>query len=184
MLWIYEKVHFRALSKKYNEYDLIYGKQQIANFIGIRLEIDILLPVLYVTPVIQTKRIEISSKTTYPMGASRLFQQRNPRAISIQGSTIHSERNLAHIHRIHEDLQMKIMFSEIKKVENKILTKIRNHINVLTVNLLDQWFSNPFCSWLTSEFHSLLWPPSLKLFNYNKCNIYNKYVLYQLHFYL
>jgi hypothetical protein len=54
----------------------------------------------------------------------------------------------------------------------------------LRLRCLEQWFSAFFCSWPISEFHSVLWPPTLRLFNYNKCNIYNKYVLYQLHFYL
>jgi hypothetical protein len=45
---------------------------------------------------------------------------------------------------------------------------------------LIQQFSNLLCLWPISEFHSILWP-SLVLFNYNKCNIYTKYicVLYQ-----
>jgi hypothetical protein len=46
---------------------------------------------------------------------------------------------------------------------------------------LNQWFSTFFCSWPTSELHSLLWPHhtySLIIKN----NIYNKYVLYPLHF--
>jgi hypothetical protein len=48
---------------------------------------------------------------------------------------------------------------------------------------LGKWFSTFFCSWPTSEFHSPLWPhPSYSLIIKN--NIYNKYVLYQLHFYL
>jgi hypothetical protein len=40
---------------------------------------------------------------------------------------------------------------------------------------------NPFSSWPTSEFHSPLWPhPSYSLIIKN--NVYNRYVLYQLHF--
>jgi hypothetical protein len=42
-----------------------------------------------------------------------------------------------------------------------------------------QQFSTFLCLWPTSEFYSLLWLP-LVLFNYNKYNIYNEYVLYQL----
>jgi hypothetical protein len=48
-------------------------------------------------------------------------------------------------------------------------------------HFLDHWFSTFFCSWTSSEFHSLLWPhPSYCLIIKN--NIYNKYVLYQQHF--
>jgi hypothetical protein len=46
---------------------------------------------------------------------------------------------------------------------------------------LEQRFSTFIRSWPTSEFHSPLWPhPSYSLIIKN--NIYNKYVLYQLHF--
>jgi hypothetical protein len=41
---------------------------------------------------------------------------------------------------------------------------------------------NFFFSWSISEFHSTSVAPPLILFNYKKNNIYNKYVLYQLHF--
>jgi hypothetical protein len=40
-------------------------------------------------------------------------------------------------HRIHEDLQMNTMLSEIKKWNTKYLRKLENHTNALAVNLLD-----------------------------------------------
>jgi hypothetical protein len=40
-------------------------------------------------------------------------------------------------HRIHEDLQMNTMLSEIKKWNTKYLRKLENHTNALEVNLLD-----------------------------------------------
>jgi hypothetical protein len=50
------------------------------------------------------------------MGDSLEFQHRNPPAISIQDSPIHSERTwYINNHRIHEDLQMNAVISGIKK---------------------------------------------------------------------
>jgi hypothetical protein len=40
-------------------------------------------------------------------------------------------------HRIHEDLQMNTVLSEIKKWNTKYLRKLENHTNALAVNLLD-----------------------------------------------
>jgi hypothetical protein len=40
-------------------------------------------------------------------------------------------------HRIHEDLQMNTVLSEIKKCNTKNLRKLENHTNALAVNLLD-----------------------------------------------
>jgi hypothetical protein len=43
------------------------------------------------------------------------FKHRNPPALSIEDCPVHSERTLLHNHRIHEDVQMNTVFSEIKK---------------------------------------------------------------------
>jgi hypothetical protein len=40
-------------------------------------------------------------------------------------------------HRIHEDLQMNTVLSEIKKWNTKCLRKLENETNALAVNLLD-----------------------------------------------
>jgi hypothetical protein len=40
-------------------------------------------------------------------------------------------------HRIHDDLQMNTVLSEIKKWNTKYLRKLGSHTNALAVNLLD-----------------------------------------------
>jgi hypothetical protein len=40
-------------------------------------------------------------------------------------------------HRMHEDLQMNTVLSEIKKWNTKCLRKVENHTNPLAVNILD-----------------------------------------------
>jgi hypothetical protein len=40
-------------------------------------------------------------------------------------------------HRIHEDLQMNTVLSEIKELNTKYLRELENHANALAVNLLD-----------------------------------------------
>jgi hypothetical protein len=46
-------------------------------------------------------------------------------------------RSFLNNHRIHEDLQMNTVLSEIKKWNTKYLRKLENHTNALVVNLLD-----------------------------------------------
>jgi hypothetical protein len=70
------------------------------------------------------------------MGDSLQFQHRNPPALSIQDFLINSERTLVNNHRIHEDLQMNTVLSEIKKWSTKYLRKLENHTNAIAVNLL------------------------------------------------
>jgi hypothetical protein len=41
-------------------------------------------------------------------------------------------------HRIHEDLQMNTVLSEIKKWNTRYLCKLENYTNALAVNLLDE----------------------------------------------
>jgi hypothetical protein len=53
-----------------------------------------------------------------------------------QSKTLRSTLN-ANNHRIHEDLQMNTVLSEIKKWNAKYLRKFENHTNALAVNLLD-----------------------------------------------
>jgi hypothetical protein len=67
------------------------------------------------------------------------YQHRNPLALSIQDSPIHSER--INNHRINEDLQMNTALSEIKKWNSK--RKEENHTNALTVDLLDNSETTP-----------------------------------------
>jgi hypothetical protein len=69
------------------------------------------------------------------MGDSLQFQHRNPPVLSIQDSPIHSE--YINNHRIHEDLQMNTVLSEIKKWNTKYLRNLENHTNALAVNQLD-----------------------------------------------
>jgi hypothetical protein len=60
------------------------------------------------------------------MGGSRQFQHQNLPALSIQGSPIHSEYSLViNNHRIHEDLQINTVLSEIKKWNTNYFNKIR-----------------------------------------------------------
>jgi hypothetical protein len=67
------------------------------------------------------------------MGNSLQFQQQYPPALSIQDSLIHSECTLAYNHRIHEDLQMNTLLSEIEMWNTKHLRKLENRTNALTV---------------------------------------------------
>jgi hypothetical protein len=67
----------------------------------------------------------------FSYGDSLQFRHRFLPALSIQASPIHSECTLVHKHpRIHEDLQMNTVLSEIKKWNNK-------YTNALAANLLD-----------------------------------------------
>jgi hypothetical protein len=66
-------------------------------------------------------------------GDSLQFQHRNPPALL---RTILNAPWYINNHRIHEDLEMNTVFSEIKKWNTKYLNKLENHTNVLAVNLL------------------------------------------------
>jgi hypothetical protein len=66
------------------------------------------------------------------MGDSLQFQRRNPPALRSILNALWYINN----HRIHEDLQMKAVLSEMKKWNTKYLRKLENHNNALPVNLL------------------------------------------------
>jgi hypothetical protein len=69
------------------------------------------------------------------MRDSLQFQHRNPPALSIQDSPIHSERTSVHKHP--QDPWRSTVLSETKKWNTKHLGKLENHTNALAVNLLD-----------------------------------------------
>jgi hypothetical protein len=91
---------------------------------------------------IQKKINTINRKQTHmdvwnsATGDSLQLQHRNPPALSVQDSPIHYECTLVHNHRIHEDLQINTVLSEIKKWNTKYLRKLENHTNALAMNLL------------------------------------------------
>jgi hypothetical protein len=71
------------------------------------------------------------------MEDSLQFQHQNPPALSIKHSPILNAPWYINNHRIHKDLQMNTVLSEIKKLNTKYLRELENHTNALAVNLLD-----------------------------------------------
>jgi hypothetical protein len=71
------------------------------------------------------------------MGDGLQFQHRNPPALSIQESPIHSERTLEH--KQHDPWRSTNEHSAqwYKKLNTKYWRKVENHTNTLAVNLLD-----------------------------------------------
>jgi hypothetical protein len=63
----------------------------------------------------------------FSYGGQPPIQHRNPPALSIQNSPIHSERTSVHNHRIHEELQINTVLSEMKKWNTEHLSKLESH---------------------------------------------------------
>jgi hypothetical protein len=73
-------------------------------------------------PTQSTTQIHMQQRNS-AMGDSLQFQHRNPPALSIQDSPIHSERTLVH----KQPREMDTVFSEIKTWNTKYLRKLENH---------------------------------------------------------
>jgi hypothetical protein len=87
------------------------------------------------TPPLQIRTQTHMNLRTSVTRDSLQFQHLNPPALSIQCSPIYSW--YINNHKIHEDLQMNTVLSEIKKWNTKYLRQLENHTNELAVNLLD-----------------------------------------------
>jgi hypothetical protein len=90
------------------------------------------------TPPIQSSIQTHMNLWNSAMGASHQFKNQNlQRFQSKARRSILNAPWYINNHRIHKDLKMNTMLSEIKKRNSKYLGKLENHINALAVNLLD-----------------------------------------------
>jgi hypothetical protein len=83
-------------------------------------------------PVQSSTQIHMDLWWQPPILTSKPSSAFNPRFSSILNAPWYINN-----HTIHEDLQMKTVYSEIKKWNTKYLRKLENHTNALAVNLLD-----------------------------------------------
>jgi hypothetical protein len=90
------------------------------------------------TPLIYSSTQTHKDLWNSAMGASLQFQHQNLQPF--QSQTLQSILNTpwyTNNQRIHDDLQMNTVLSEIKKQNTKSFRKLKNHTNARAVNLLD-----------------------------------------------
>jgi hypothetical protein len=96
----------------------------------LRVEISLLSACCFLLRLISTLNTETGTVFNSNIEILQRFQSKTLRSILNPPRYINN-------HRIHEDLHMNTVLSEIKKWNTKYLRNLENHTNALAVNLLD-----------------------------------------------